>query len=167
MSIHTYRLPFLQRSPRVWGTSECLYARTNLWFRFLNLFSYSRTVLAHRPSQNIFITVRWLWVLRRVEIIPFEFVRAIDRISWNVPGQYSIVAGFTDETEIWYVRLLLKSDKPAVNIFRFVGDDLHLTSWKGINLSSNFIVDCEGTQDNKSQTYAEILANFIGVECHA
>lgn len=167
MSLYVLRLPFLQRSPRVWRDSGNLYARTSRWYQFLNLGSYCRTVQVARTLRHVIIKVRRLWFLTRSTAVSFDRIAYIDRCHWDVVKSIGLTTeGFsaTDVTEVWYVRAVLRDSAEPINLFRFIGDGSRLTGWFGVLFGGDSIVDLEGVQESKSGAYARLVAEFTGVE---
>jgi hypothetical protein len=166
MSLYVLRLPFLQRSPRVWRDSSSLYARTSRWYQFLNLGSYCRTVQVAKTARQIIINVRRLWFLRTSTVVPFERIAYVERRHWDVVKSVGLTAeGFSalDATEVWYVRVILRDSADPINLFRFIGDGSRLMEWFGVVFGGYSIVDLEGMQEPKSEAYAKLVAEFTGV----
>jgi hypothetical protein len=160
------RVPVFQRSPLVWRDAQSLYARTSAWYQLLNLGSYCRTVHVDRASRHIIITVRKLWCLTRSTFIPFGTIDYIDRSHWDVPQSIGLTAegvAATDVTEVWYVRAKLKGTPHPVSLFRFIGDGARVTGWLGVMFGGDGVVDFEGMQDQKSDAYARLVAEYAGV----
>jgi hypothetical protein len=167
MSVYVLKGPIFQRSPRVWRDSQNLYARTSRWYQLLNLGSYCRTVRVSRQSRQIIITVRRLWFMIRRVAIPFAAVEYVDRSRWDVPNSVGFTTeglAATDVTEVWYVRAKLKGRAQSVSLFRFVGAGARPTGWLAVVLGGDTLLDFEGVQDSKADTYARLVAEYAGVE---
>lgn len=165
MSIYSLKLPFLQRSPRIWKDEDNLYARTSRWYQFLNLYSYARTVHISKVNRKIFIRVRRFWFFTTSEEIPFEDIDFVDRDHWDVPTSVGFTAeglSATDVTEVWYVRVFTKKSPTPISLFRFIGAGSRMTGWFGVLLGGDSIVDFEGFQDSKSENYAKLVAEYTG-----
>jgi len=165
MSIYSYKLPSLQRSPRVWKDENNLYARTSRWYQFLNLCSYARTVHISKTNRRIVTHVRKFWMFTKSTEIPFDDVDFVDRDHWDVTGSVGFTAdglGALDVTEVWYVRIFTKKSPIPISLFRFIGAGSRMTGWFGVILGGDSIVDFEGFQDSKSENYAKLVAEYTG-----
>ncbi len=133
MSVYTLKLPFFQRSPRVWDDDNNLFARTSLWYQFLNLGSYCRTVHVSKTRRQITIKIRKFWFFTKSTIIRFDNIDYIDRSHWDSPDSFGLDTDglcVTDVTEVWYVRIFTKDSALPINIFRFLGEGSRLTGWR-------------------------------------
>ena len=165
MGIYSYKLSFLQRSPRVWKDENDLYARTSRWYQFLNLCSYARTVHISKRSRRIIIRIRKFWFFTRSTEVPFDVIDYVDRYHWDVMGSVGFTAeglGATDVTDVWYVRVFTKKSSTPISLFRFIGAGSRMTGWFGVILGGDTIVDFEGIQDCKSEEYAKLVARYTG-----
>jgi hypothetical protein len=165
MSIYSYKLPFLQRSPRVWYDKDNLYARTSRWYQFLNACSYARTVQISKTEQKIFIRVRKFWFFTKISEISFGDIDYVDRTHWDVGQTYGLTSegfGATDVTEVWYVRVFTNNSPTPISLFRFLGDGTRMTGWFGVIFGGDSVIDFEGIQDIKSERYAKLVAEYTG-----
>ena len=165
MSIYSYKLPSLQRSPRVWKDENSLYARTSRWYQLLNFCSYSRTVQISKSNRTISIRVRKFWLFTKSTEIPFDKIEFVDRSHWDVTGSVGFTTeglGALDVTEVWYVRVFTRITPSPISLFRFIGAGTRMTGWFSVLLGGDSIVDFEGFQDSKSETYAKLVAEYTG-----
>lgn len=72
------KLPFLQVCPKVWADKDHLYAMTPKVYRFLNLFSYSGTVIVDRIKKHIEIKVRAFWLFTSKKYVDLNDIKHID-----------------------------------------------------------------------------------------
>jgi len=165
MSVYSYKLPTLQRSPRVWKDANNLYARTSRWYQYLSLCSYARTVLVSKTNREIIIRVRTFWLFTKSTVIPFDQIDFIDRSHWDVMRSAGFTTeglGATDVTAVYYVRVFTKTSAIPISLFRFIGAGLRMTGWFAVILGGDSIVDFEGLQDSKSEAYAKLVAEYTG-----
>ena len=78
MSIYSFQFSFLQTSPKVWSDNNHLYARTSTFYRVLNLFFYSRTVVVDRIKKYIEIKIKTFWFFTSKKYISLDDIEYID-----------------------------------------------------------------------------------------
>ena len=149
------KLPFLQISPKIWADENHLYAKTSLFYRFLNLFFYSRTVIADRIKKHIEIKVKTFWFFTSKKYIAFKDIKYID-IEKPENNLFALPkSGFT--TEILYVRVICENSPYPEYLFRFIGDSGADDYWGHIKW-----FDFVGDQYEKALTYAEQVSKYTG-----
>jgi len=166
MSVYTLKLSCFQISPRIWADKNCLYARTSIIYRCLNLFFYSRTVRVDRVRKQIEITVTTFWFFKSKEYIEFSDIEYVDISKREVGESYGFTPdglGAFDATEIYYVQVRRKSSPYPFSLFRFIGRGSRYTGWLGV-LMGDSIIDTEGWQEEKAYHYASLLSDFTGVK---
>ena len=162
MSIYSLKLPFLQISPKVWSDKNYLYARTSKFYRILNMFLYSRTVIVDRIKKRITIKIKWFWIFLSKRYIEFNDIKYIDITKREVGNQYGFTPngfGAQDVTESFYVQVIKKSSPYPEDLFRFTGDGGRYTGWFGVLLGDS-IIDAEGRQYEKALQYAELVSKY-------
>jgi hypothetical protein len=160
MSIYSFKLPFLRRSPRVWSDENNLYAR-----QILNFCSYSRTVHISKIDRRISIRVRRFWIVTKFTEIPFDEIDFVDRYHWDVPRSIGFTAdglSATDAADVWYVRVFGKFSAAPISLFRFIGAGSRMTGWFGVICGGDRIVDFDGGQDAKSEMFARLVSEYTG-----
>ena len=149
------KLPFLQISPKVWADENHLYAKTSLCYRFLNLFFYSRTVVADRIKKHIEIKVKTFWFFTSKKYIAFKDIKYID-IEKPENNLFALPKhGFT--TEILYVRVIRENNPYPENLFRFIGSS-GTDDYRGHIEWFDFV----GDQYEKALRYAEQVSKYTG-----
>jgi len=168
MSVYIVKSSFRQRSPRVWHDDNNLYARTSLWYQFLNLYSYCRVVQVSKEYQQITISVRKFWLVKKLTSIPFNKIEFIERYHWDVcKGQIGLTPdgfGATEVTEVWYVRVAVKGVPLPVDLFRFIGTGARIRGGWWQLIIGGLPFDIEGNQDYESDIYAKLVAKYTGAE---
>lgn len=154
MTENSPKWSFLQISPKVWADKNHLFARTSKIYQFLNLFSYSRTVVADRIKKHIEIKIRMFWFFTTKRYIPFDDIKHIDidRLEKVDDINFStFIAG--DET--WYVRVIRKSTPYPESLFRFKGGvrDNHI-------YERSLFINLDGLQYEKAMHYAELVSKY-------
>ena len=138
-----------------------------VWFQFLNVFSYCRTVHVSKEERQTTIHIRKFWFFTTAKIIPFEKIEYVDRTHWDVPESVGLDADglcANDVTEVWYVRIFTKDSALPVSLFRFYGEGSRLTGWFGVIFGGDSMIDAEGYQDVKSDRYAKLVAEYTGAK---
>ncbi|MFC1494384.1 hypothetical protein ACFL6W_03800 [Thermodesulfobacteriota bacterium] len=151
--MYSTKLPFLQISPQVWADKNCLYARTSIFYRFLCLFFYSRTVVIDRIKKHIEIKIKTLWFFTSKKYIAFSDIKYID-LEKKEKNMFALPkSGFT--TEILYVRVIRINSPYLENLFRFIGDSGSDDHWGHIKW-----FDFVGTQYEKALSYADLVSKY-------
>ena len=154
MSVKSLKLSFFQISPKVWTDENHVYARTSLFYRILNLFFYSRTVVVDRIQKRIEIEIRMCWFFTSKKDIAFNEIEYIDIEKMESTDRISLIKP-TWDSETWYVQVKKTSAPYIENLFRFVGSGARDDYW------GTFVtVDVEGMQYEKALRYAELVSKF-------
>jgi hypothetical protein len=155
MSVNSFKLSFLQISPKVWADKNHLYARTSKYYRFLNLFFYSRTVVVDRIKKHIEISIKTFWFFTSKKHIAFNDIKYIDIERLEVTNNIRLMTP-THDSETWYVQVNRKSSPNPEYLFRFVGSGALYGDWDNI---TSFI-NVEGMQYEKALRYAELVSKY-------
>lgn len=147
---------FLDTCPKVWADNNHLYARTSMFYRVLNLFFYSRTVVVDRIKKYIEIKIKTFWFFTSKKYIPLDDIEYIDiqkRETGNMGGLFQGI-GTQDIVDKLYVQVIRKKSPHPVNLFRFVGDPGY------DNRIGQYLIDTAGMQYEKALHYAELVAKY-------
>lgn len=156
--MNSLKLSFLQISPKVWADKNYLYARTSLFYRFLNLFFYSRTVAADRVKKQIEIKVKTFWFLMKTKYIAFNDIKYIDMEKGrNAADEVFSLQPSGVITERWYVKVILKNNPYPEILFRFIGHGGAHGYWDNLRW-----FDFAGMQYEKALNYAELVSKYTG-----
>jgi hypothetical protein len=147
------KLSFLQISPKVWSDQNHLYAKTSKFFRFLNLFSYSRTVIVDRIKKHIEIKIKYFWFITSKKQIAFNDIKTIDIEKSGGNNRIGLIES-TYDSETYYVQVNRESSPYPENIFRFVG------GYKSNFLGDFRFFDIDGMQYEKALSYAELISKY-------
>ena len=147
------KLSFLQISPKVWSDKNHLYAKTSKFFRVLNLFFYSRTVIVDRIEKHIEIKIKTFWLVTLKKHIDFGDIKNIDIKKIGGNNRVSLIES-TYDSETYYVQVNRESSPYPENLFRFIG-----------GYKSNFwgdfrFFDIDGMQYEKALSYAELVSKY-------
>ena len=156
MSIYSFQFSFLQTSPKVWWDKNHLYARTSIFYRVLNLFFYSKTVVVDRIKKHIEIKIKTFWVFTSIKYIPLDDIKYIDiqkREIGNMGGLFKGI-GTQDIVDKLYVQVIRKNNPAPVNLFRFVGDPGY------DNGIGQYLIDTAGMHYEKALDYAELVSKY-------
>ena len=153
--ITSLKTPFLDTCPKVWANKNYLYARTSKFYRFLNLFFYSRTVVVDRVKKQIEINVKRFWFFTSKRSIPCNEIKYID-LERKEKNMFGLVhpQGFT---ETWYVQVMRKNSSDPVILFTFKGDG-------GGDGTAVVPRDWVGMQYEKAFRYAELVSRYTGAQ---
>ena len=165
MSVYTLKLPFLQISPKVWVENSRLVAKTSTFYRILNAFFYSRTVIIDKEKKKIDTIIKIFWFFKSSDCIPFDDLNYVDISRYETGKDFGLTPGgfgARDITEIFYVQIRTKSNPLPTNLFRFVGNGGRYNGWFGVLLGDSAI-DSEGRQYEKACKYAEQVSEFTGI----
>lgn len=145
---------FLQICPKVWADKNHLFARTSKIYQFLNLFSYSRTVVVDRIKKHIEIKIRMFWFFATKRYIPFDDIKHIDmeRMEKDVDISFS---SFITGDETWYVRAIRKSTPYPEYLFKFIGGVRDNQSY-----NQSLFINVDGLQFEKAMRYAELVSKY-------
>lgn len=156
MTTRALQISLLQTCPKVWEDKNHLYARTSNFYRFLNLFFYSRLVVVDRIKKHIEIKIKSFWFFTSRKYIPLDDIKYIDikkREIGYMLGLYKGI-GTQDIVDKLYVQVIRKNSSAPVNLFRFVGDP-------GYDNNVGYkLYDIEGMQYEKALNYAELVSKY-------
>jgi len=156
--MRSLKLSFFQISPKVWADKNCLYARTSKFYRFFNLFFYSRTVVADRIKKHIEVKIKTFWFFTSKKYIPFNDIKYID-LERREKGMFGLTRTQAF-TETWYVQIIRKSSPLPENLFRFIGDGGGDSHWDVIIPQ----FDVVGMQYEKALDYAKLVTKYTGFQ---
>ena len=151
MNVTSLKSSFLDTCPKVWADKHYLYARTSLFYRVINLFFYSRTVVADRVKKQIEIKIKTFWFFNSTKYIPFNEIKYID-MERREKSMFGLTQtqGFT---ETWDVQIIIKNSSDPENLFRFSGDG----GGDGTAIGPH---DAVGMQYEKALSYAELVSRY-------
>ena len=151
MSVTSLKSSFFDTCPKVWFDKNYLYARTSKFYRFLNMFFYSRTVIVDRIKKNIEIKIKTVCFFTSKKYIPFNEIKHID-IERREKGMFELTQtqGFT---ETWDVQIIKINNLYPENLFRFIGDG-------GGDGTAVMPYDIAGMQYEKALRYAELVSKY-------
>ena len=169
--IKRLKQPVLNNGPEIWTDNSCVYARTPWIVRLSNLFCYSRFVVADRRKKQIELTVTTFWFKKSKEDYPvneIEYIDISEREILNAKGyamDMNEKSGFGGRkpTLIYYVQLRTKSTPYPVNLIDFVDEGGWDLGGLGV-FTNDSVIEPEGPQKQKADSYAELLSDFIGVK---
>ncbi|QDU61904.1 hypothetical protein Pan216_27690 [Planctomycetes bacterium Pan216] len=147
--------------PRVKEVKGKVVASTGWTFTILTLGTMLKWVTIDPKREKIFITRRYLWLLRFRKTISFKRVRAIiygyDDLS---PGTITSVAH--DSLDCFTVGLRLK-DESEMKLFRFFGDGVFTNDgpYHDLLYWREYLRDRTGTQERESFVFAEVISELI------
>jgi len=160
MSLTSLKSSFFDTCPKIWADKDYLYARTSIFYRFLNLFSYSRTVVVDRIKKHIVIKIKTFWFITSIKYIPFDDIKYIDIEKREIGYMFGLFKGIgtQDIVEKLYVQVIRKNSPTPVNLFRFVGDP----GWD--HWFYKYLIDTAGMHYEKALDYAELVSKYTGTK---
>ena len=160
MSFTSLKSSFFDTCPKIWADKDYLYARTSIFYRFLNLFSYSRTVVVDRIKKHIEIKVKKFWFFTSKKYIPFNDIDYTDMERREKDGMFAVTQT-KGLTETWYVQIIRKNSEEPENLFRFIGDGGADNYYS--NLFNNLpFIKFSGRQYENALLYAELVSKYTG-----
>ena len=160
MSLFVLRLPGLAMGPAFKMKDGQLRSRSSLFFCLLTLGLYFKRIVVDPQAKVVRIRRRVLWFLSFQREIPFSHIDRIDyayretvsRSFWS-RYMYNLMDTFT-------VSLVLHDDERRVRLWSFVGEGSGEPFWTGWRVGP--LVDLEGSQEEDSLYFVELLQYFTG-----
>jgi hypothetical protein len=154
----------LRIAPNIDVDTDHLHGCTPLAARLLWLFSYSRCVTVNRKLQRVVVSTRWLWLWRRVHVIPFDRVSRIVYRAQALPSlslwRYLTSDGSSDSA-FFLISIALKGDSSELALF---------TVWEQQPREPDLLDKLAGLRqdpyrigDESSRAIVEMLREYIGV----
>jgi len=165
MSVQTVRTSQYSLVPCVQIDKDRLQSRTSLLVQLLTLFSYCHRVSIDRREHLVDISTRYLWVLRRRQIIHFKQISHLryqysaQGTSWGMTGEGY---GQHDKWETFTISLVLARPPGEQILFRFSGAGSVETGWVGV-LAGDSLIDYEGDQEDASLAVVQHLSRLLDV----
>ena len=148
--------------PRISKEDATIISTTALRVRLLLLWSYYRQVRIDPVGRTISISVCYLWFCRSQRQIPFHDVEAVT-YGYEDIAYHSAYEPVHETNDCFTVGLRLKDDTEVV-LHDFAGDGTlvnhtFLPNW----FFRPFGFDLEGSQENESRDYVEIVSCLVQV----
>jgi hypothetical protein len=150
--------------PRVRGTNGRLIIDSPRLLRVFLLGAFRRTVIVN-PEQGRFEFVTRVFRTVRTRLVPFSDVERLD-YSYEGTGTNfaTILSGSHDPIEWFTIKAILKKDREALFIGRFLGEGgVTDEACGGLLGSFDLAVDYQGDQEEKSLELVRLLQAMTGL----
>ena len=149
--------------PRIRKESGRVVATTAWRVRLLFLGMLYRRVVIDPTKKRVFVTSRYLWLMRLRRTFRFSDVQAVTYGYEDLSLGASI--SYAHDSYDWFTVGLRLYDKSEFRLFNFIGDGTfdNIGPFPDWMYWEDFALDLSGSQEKESRVFADVLSRLIGV----